>query len=427
MFFNWLRKLKNSNGSASQSKFQHPHWLNKQLPVDKLSEKVPNGSHVFIGSGSATAHQSLSAIVHGKTNIVDINILQFIPGGNSPHLDKQTSQFRTTSFFAYSGIADKVQQGLVDYIPTSTAKLHRLLKDKHIPIDVAIVKLTPPNEEGWCSLGIGVDISTDAVSSAKIVIAEICPSMPWTHGDTLIHVDNIDWWSLNEQPIPTAKELFPQIKFPPIKKEVLDKLAENVLFEIPDGATIKFDVSVFTDNLVPYLKQKKNLGLYTDILNDQLFELIKTGAITNSEKNISQGKTIVSHAFGSKELYDYVNNNPQVEFYSSYQVNRLDKIARQDNLIYLMAGLKVDLTGQVAVDSLGSRLYGGVESTDDSIRGAGYSSKGKPIVVLPSKTPKGNSNIILALPEGTGVVITRLDVHYVIYRVRHGILVRQKH
>ena len=404
-------KTKTLNASTH---YRDDSWQDKHISLEQACSKIPNGSHIFIGSGSATAHATLSAIVEYGTQLVDINILQFAPVGNLPHLDKQTSQFRTTSFFALLNVAEKVRQGVADYIPISTAKLNRMFKEKHIPLNVALVKLTPPNEEGWCSLGVGVDLTIDAIQYADIVIAEICEYMPWTYGDTLVHVNDINWWTESHHPLPTDTDLFSQAFTPSIQPDVLDKLAKNVLIEIPDGATLKFDVSMFTSNLVPYFKHKKNLGLYTDLLNEQLLELIKLGVINNTEKSIDNGVSVVGHAIGSRELLEYVHKNPNIKFSSSYQINRLDKIAQQDNLIYLLGGLKVDLSGQVAVDSLGSRLYGGVGSADDSIRGAGYAKGGKPIVVLPSLSVKSNSNIVLSLPEGTGVAITRLDVHYVI-------------
>lgn len=408
------QKLGFSGRLSANKKFKNEDWLAKHIPLEHAASKIPNGSHLFIGSTAATAKATLDAIVSSKQNLLDINILQFIPGGPQPHLEQNVSRFRTTTFFAFGNAAEKIRQGMADYSPISSARVHRLLNEKHIPIDVALVKVTPPNSDGWCSLGTGVDISLDAVRNAEIVIAEVCEYMPWTQGASLIHTQDINWWTEHNEPLSSSKELFPHVKIPPIDPEVLTKLAENVLFEIPDGATLKFDLSAFSNNIVPFLRRRKNLGLHTDLLNNQLLELIKEGVITNSEKNINQGKTIVCHAYGSKELFEYVHKNPNIEFHSSYKVNRLDKIARQDNLISIVGGLKVDLSGQVAVDSVGNRFYAGIGSSDDSIRGAGYSKGGKPIVVLPSISHKGNSNIVFSLPEGTGVAVTRLDVHYVI-------------
>ena len=412
MFWRKLRfrkPLNESTGYASK-----PQWQSKRLSFEDVAGKIPDGSRVYIGSTSATAHCTLNAIVTGSQNLHDINILQFIPGGELPHLEQNVSRIRTTAFYAFDRAAKNIQEGITDYMPVSSARLHRLIREKRIPIEVAIIKVTPPDEDGFCSLGTGVDFSREAVEAADIVIAEICENMPWTEGNSLIKADKINWWTENHSPLPDKDELFPWLGDFSLDKAVLDKIAANILFEIPDGATLKFNLTAMTDDLIPYLRKRKNLGLHTDLLTDKVLDLIEEGVINNSQKNVHQGKTIVCHAYGSSHLYKAIHRNPDIEFHPSYYVNRLDRIAINNNLISIITGLKVDLTGQVAVDSVGNRFYAGVGSSDDSIRAAGYSLNGKPIVALPSLSIKGNSNILFSLPEGSGVTITRVDVHYVI-------------
>ncbi len=389
-------------------------WLAKRLEFDQVAAKIPNGSRIYIGSTAATAHATLNAIVKGPHPLLDINILQFIPGGELPHLDEHVSRIRTTAFFAYDQAAEKIREGIADYMPVSSARIHRLIKEGRLPIEVALVKTTPPDENGQLNLGIGVDFSLEAIAAADIVIAEVCEHMPWTQGNSQISARQVHWWTENNEELPEPGELFPWVGDWRLDKGVMDKIAENVLFEIPDGATLKFGLTALTNDLIPYLSQRKNLGLHTDLLNDQLMKLIKDGVITNSEKNVNKGKTIVCHAYGSKSLFKAVHKNPNIEFHPAYFVNRLDRIAVNDNLITIISGLKVDLSGQVAVDSVGNRFYAGVGSADDSIRAAGYSRGGKPIVAMQSRSVRGHSNIVFTLPEGTGVVITRLDVHYVV-------------
>lgn len=412
MFWEKLGFKKPLNKSSSFA--EREDWQKRKLSFKQVVEKIPDGSRIYIGSTSATAHATLNALVSGEGHIRDINILQFIPGGELPHLEEHASRIRTTAFFAYAQAARKIREGIADYLPISSARVHRLIKEKRLPIEVAIIKTTPPDHSGYCNLGTGVDFSNEAIEAADIVIAEICEHMPWTKGNSLVHSNQITWWTENHSNMPTTDELFPWMGEWHLDKAVMDKIAENVLFEIPDGATIKLDLTALTNDLVPYLSRRKNLGLHTDLLTDQLLSLIKSGTITNANKNVNTGKSIVCHAFGSKELYDYVHKNPDIEFQPAYLVNRLDRLAFNHSLVTIISGLKVDLSGQVAVDSVGTRFYAGVGSSDDSIRAAGYSLGGKPIVALPSKSIKGNSNILLALPEGTGVVITRYDVHYVI-------------
>jgi acyl-CoA hydrolase/GNAT superfamily N-acetyltransferase len=416
MFYmnNFWRILGFGKTLSKKSRYHRkPEWQAKRLELANIAEKIPNGSNITIGSISATAHATLAAIVNNKS-LVDINILQFIVGGELPHLEEKLSRFRTTTNFAFDRAGQKIRQGLADYVPVSASNVNRLFAERLIAVDVAIIKVTPPDKQGYCSLGMGVDFGQESVKAAKIVIAEISEHMPWTGGDSLIHADRIDWWVEHNAPLLTSEELFPNLDRNILPPSVLNKIVENVMFEIPDGATLKFDINLAVNQLIPFLKDKKDLGLHTDLLTDELLQLIKTGVITNARKNINRGKTIVSHATGNKALFRYIHRNPAVEFQSLYKINRIDHIAQQDNLIAIIGGLKVDLSGQVAVDSVGSRFYSGVGSSDDSIRGAGYSKGGKPIVILPSMSVKGNSNILFALPEGTGVTITRLDVHYVI-------------
>lgn len=409
------RKLRFKRPLNEESLYlQNSSWQAKELELEQVAAKIPNGSRIFIGSTAATAHATLNAIVNGPDNLLDINILQFIPGGELPHLEEHVSRIRTTAFFAFDRAAKNIQEGITDYMPVSSARMHRLIKERRIPIEVAIVKVTPPNDEGICSLGTGVDFSLEAVNTADIVIAEVCENMPWTCGNTEVSAENITWWTENHSPLPESKELFPWLGDFKIDKEVLDRIAENILFEIPDGATLKFNLTAMTNDLVPYLRSRKNLGLHTDLLTDSLLDLMEEGVINNSEKNVHQGKSIVTHAYGTERLYKAIHKNPNVEFHPSYFVNRLDRIAVNNKLIAIITGLKVDLSGQVAVDSVGNRFYAGIGSSDDSIRAAGYSLNGKPIVALPSLSVNGNSNILFTLPEGTGVTITRVDVHYVI-------------
>jgi len=390
-----------------------PEWQAKRLELVDIARKIPSGSNITIGSTSATAHASLAAIVNDKS-LFDINILQFIVGGELPHLEESPNRFRTTTNFAFDKALQKIRQGIADYVPLSASKVNRMFEERLIAVDVAIIKVTPPDKNGMCSLGMGVDFGHESLKASKIVIAEVSEHMPWTEGDSLIQADIIDWWVEHNVPLLTAEELFPNLNRNILPEPVLGKIAEYVLKEISDGATLKFDLNVAVNQLVPFLKEKKNLGLHTDLFTDDLLQLVKTKVINNTLKNINRGKSVVSHASGGKALFRYIHRNPSIQFESLYKINRVDQLALNDNLVAIIGGLKVDLSGQVTVDSVGSRFYTGVGSADDSIRGAAYSKGGKPIVILPSTSVRGNSNILFALPEGTGVTITRLDVHYII-------------
>jgi acyl-CoA hydrolase/GNAT superfamily N-acetyltransferase len=410
----FLRMLGFKRPLNKKSKYdKNPIWHAKRLELADVAAKIPNGSNISIGSSAATTHATLTAMVNDKS-LLDINILQFIVGGELPHIEEHASRFRVTTNFAFDKVGKKVRQGLADYVPVSASRVHRLFNERFIAVNVAIIKVTPPNKKGFCSLGMGVDFSHESVRAATIVIAEVCEHMPWTQGESLIHAEKIDWWVEHNAPLFTAHELFPQLDMAILPEKVLSKIAENVLFEIPDGATLKFDLNIAVNQIVPLLKDKKDIGLHTDLLTDELLNLIKLGVINNSKKNVNKGKTFVSHASGNKDLYRYIHRNPTIEFYPLSKINRIDLLAQHDNLIAIVGGLKVDLSGQVTVDSVGDRFYSGVGSADDSLRGAAYSKGGKPIILLPAMSLKGNSNIVFSLPLGTGVTITRFDVHYVI-------------
>ncbi|MCP4107563.1 MAG: 4-hydroxybutyrate CoA transferase [Desulfobacteraceae bacterium] len=391
----------------------NPDWQAKKLNSEDVVNKIPDGSHVYIGNSAATAQATVSSMVSPQSRLVDIQIMQFLPGGQMPHLDQSIDRFRTSTFYVYTKTAGKVQQGIADYTPISYSGLPRLINEKRIPVDIAVIKVTPPNEDGFCSLGIGVDITHEMVKNATTVIAEITEYMPWTEGNSLIHIRDIDWWVEHDHPLMTHQELFPEYdSF--VNPDILEKIGKQILSEISDGDTIKLDLTPTSSSILPYLSERKNIGLHTDVLTDQLLELIQNGIINNSQKNVNSFKTIVSHACGSQELYEFIHKNKDIEFHPASYINHVETIGRHKNMISIVGGFKVDLSGQVSHDSIGSLFFGGVGSADDSIRGSAYSEGGKPIIALPSTSLKGNSNIVFSLPQGTGVVITRADVHYII-------------
>lgn len=391
-------------------------WESKQVSLKQVPEKIHSGSHVYIGSTASTAEAILAAIVNAWA-LRDVQIIQMLPGGNLPHLNENIDRFRTNSFFSFTKAAyykAETREGLADYTPVSISAIPRLLERGQLTVDVAIIKVTRPHK-GYCSLGFGVECTRDFINHAKIVIAEVSSHMPWTEGHSKISVNQIDWWVASDEPLKTTEELWPDfINSPHHPQNVLDAIGRNLIKEIPDGATLKFGWSPITSCVGPFLYLRKNLGLHTDFLVEQLFELQRDGVITNKYKTIDTGRTVVSQAHGSQELYEFLDRNPAVEFHSSSYINDHQVLSRIHNLVAICGALKVDLTGQVSTDSIAHKFYGGLWSVDDSIRGARFSPGGKPIVALPSKSLQGRSNIVFALPPGTGVSITRSDVENVV-------------
>lgn len=279
------------------------------------------------------------------------------------------------------------------------------------------VKVTPPHK-GYVSLGIGLEATRDFIRHSKLVIAEVNEHMPWTEGPSKIRTSTINFWIPVHTPLLTTYELWPDLaQAPNWPDHVREQIGRNTVKEIPDGATVRFGVSPLVFCIIPFLKEKKNLGLHTDLLNEPLYRLHEDGVITNALKTIDRGRSVVSQAHGSQDLYDFCDRNPAIEFHPSSYTCNPQTLSRIDNLISVVGALKVDVTGQVATDSIAHKFYGGVWSDDDSIRGAKFSKGGKPIIILPSKSFAGRSNIVFALPPGTGVSVTRSDVEYVITEI----------
>jgi acyl-CoA hydrolase/RimJ/RimL family protein N-acetyltransferase len=402
---------------SARQRMADTSWESKELTLKEVPSKIRSGSHVYIGSAASTAEAILSAIVD-TWQLRDVQIIQMLPGGNLPHLQENIDRFRTYSFFSFTKTAfykAEHREGLADYIPISISAIPRLLQEGKLTVDVAIIKVTKPHK-GFCSLGLGVECTRDFIKHAKTVIAQVTSHMPWTEGHSKISTQQIDWWVRNDdEPLKTTRELWPDfMNSPYYSQDILDGIGKNLVKEINDGATLKFGWSPVTHAVFPFLHSRKNLGLHTDILVEELFKLQEAGVITNTEKTIDTGRTVVSQAHGSQELYEFVDRNPAIEFQPSSYINDHKVMSRIDNLVTIVGALKVDLTGQVATDSIAHKFYGGVWSVDDSIRGARFSKGGKPIVALPSKSLQGRSNIVFALPSGTGVSVTRSDVEYVV-------------
>ncbi|KAG7369010.1 acetyl-CoA c-acetyltransferase [Nitzschia inconspicua] len=391
-------------------------WESKNISLPEVVDKIENGNSLYIGSCAATAESTLQELTD-NWKLADIRIIQMLPGGNLPHLSENVDRFRTLSFYSFQRTGYYQQdagEGLQDYSPVSVVSVPRLLREGELHVDVAIIKVTPPHKN-FVSLGMGVELTKDFIRHAKLVIAEVNENMPWTEGHSKIPCSDIDWWVSVNKPLSTTKELWPGFfERPTFAPEVLEKIGENVIKEIPDRATVKFGVSPLCYSIFPFLRQRKDLGLHNDLLTETLFRLHEEGVITNKYKTIDTGRTVVSQAHGSQDLYEFIDRNPILEFKSGSYINDPQVLAKIDNLITVVGSLKVDLTGQVATDSISTKFYGGVWSDIESILGAKLSKGGKPIVIQPSKSLHGRSNIVLALPPGTGVSVTRSDVEYIV-------------
>jgi acyl-CoA hydrolase/GNAT superfamily N-acetyltransferase len=344
-------------------------------------------------------------------DFVDTEIVHLLTVGAAPYVEHRfRHHFRHNAFFVGSNVREAVAEGRADYTPIFLSEIPALFKRRRFHLDVALIQVTPPDAHGFCSFGVAVDIVKPAAESADVVIAEVNPRMPWTLGDSFIHVDQIDALVEHETAVP-------EFRYPEPDK-VARRIGENVAGLIEDGATLQLGIGAIPAAVLDCLasaREKKDLGIHTEMLTDRVVDVIEAGVITNVRKTLHPGKAVCSFCLGTQRLYDFVDQNPFFEFRPSDYVNDPFIIAQNDRMVAINAALEVDLTGQVCSDSLGYLFYSGIGGQVDFIRGAARSKGGKPVIVLPSTVDDGEtSRIVSHLSEGAGVVTTRGDVHYVV-------------
>jgi acyl-CoA hydrolase/GNAT superfamily N-acetyltransferase len=354
----------------------------------------------------------------------DNEIYHLFSFGPAPYVrDQFTKRFRYNSMFISNNIRRAVNQGLADYTPVSSRKIPDLFRKKLLPIDIALIQTSVPDQSGYVSLGISVDVTKAAVENAEIVIAEINSEMPVTHGNSFIHTSQIDFMVENTSPmiewIPT-----------PVTERT-EKVAHNVASLVEDESTLQIGVGNVASIFPKYLSDKKDLGIHSELISDSTLELIESGVITNAKKTIHEGKTVGTFCMGTQKLYNTINDNPDFAFYPSDYVLDTSVVEKNYKMTTINSCLEIDLTGQVAADSLGTYLYSGIGGVLDIHRGAQRSKGGKTIIALPSTSKNDkHSKIVAYLTPGTGVGITRADIEYVVteYGIAylHGATLRER-
>jgi acyl-CoA hydrolase/RimJ/RimL family protein N-acetyltransferase len=385
---------------------------------------IKPGNSIFIGTGCAQPRHLVQALVEHSDHVFDAHIVQLLTMGDAPYADeKLRDKFKMNSFFIADNVRHAIDKGFGDYTPIFLSEIPMEFESGRIPIDVALVSVTPPDANGLCSLGVSVDIVQAAAANAHYVLAQVNSEMPRTHGNSFIHVNTIDVLVPFDEPIVEVPAEMPD--------ETLRQIGQNISRLVEDGSTIECGIGRIPQALAEYLVYKKDIGIHTEMFSDWIIDLIDCGAITGAKKSLNRGKIVASFCMGSKKLYDYIDNNPLFEFYPTEYVNDVNVIAQHDRMVAINVGLEVDLTGQVCADSLGHRFYSGIGGQVDFIRGAARSRGGKAIIALPSTAKDGQiSRIVPHLTEGAGVVTTRGDVHYIVteYGVAylHGKSIRQR-
>ena len=389
-----------------------PNWQEKYqaqvLTATEAVKRIRPGQRIFIGTGTGEPLELVSALSKRAFELPDTEIVHLLTFGEAPYAHRELAQyFRVNSFFIAENVRDIIQEGLGDYTPIHLSDLPGLFNSGQLPLDVALIHVTPPDQDGLCSLGVSVDIVKSATENASLVIAQVNPNMPRTLGDCSLHVHDIDLLVPCEAPIP-------EVPLPEVT-EVTRQIAEYIAALVEDGSTIEFGIGRIPQALLGFLKDKKDLGVHTEMVTDSMIDLIESGAITGARKTTDRGKIVASFAIGTQRIYDYIDNNPLFSFHPTEYVNDPAVIRQQAKMVAVNTALEIDLTGQVCADSIGSKFFSGVGGQVDFNRGAAKSRGGKPIIALPSTAKGGTvSRIVTQLSPGAGVVTTRAGVFYVV-------------
>jgi 4-hydroxybutyrate CoA-transferase len=391
---------------------------------------IQSGDRVYIHPGCAVPQVLVDAMVERYEELQDVEVCHLLGVGEAAYVrPEMTGHFRHNAFFIGKNVRKAVNEGRADFTPIFLSEIPALIYDRHYSIGVALIQVSPPDEHGYCSFGVGVDCTKAATEVAKVVIAQINPNMPRTLGDSFIHMSKIDYCVEVHVPL---KEL-PQLEGDetPEKLEVYRKIGAYVAGLVEDGATLQLGIGRIPDSVVQFLGDRKHLGVHSEMVSDGIIPLVESGVITNQQKTLLPGKIVASFVLGSHQLFDFIDNNPLMEFRPTQFTNDPFTIARNKKMVAINSALEIDLTGQVCADSMGSRFYSGFGGQVDFIRGAAKSDGGKPIIALPSTAKDGTiSRITTQLAEGAGVTTSRGDVHYVVteYGVvnLHGRTIRQR-
>jgi acyl-CoA hydrolase len=383
----------------------HPY---KYVSAAEALSLIQSNQRVFVHGSACTPLYLLQELAKEKDRLKDVEIVSITLRGDI-EIDKPEYQsaFHINSMFVSASVRNAVKEGRADFIPVFLSDIPDLFKRKIMEVDVAIVQVSPPDEHGYCSLSLSIDIARSAVDSAKHIIALVNPSLPRTHGDGMIHTDRFTKMVFHEAPVP--------------EENYGDKVGEaemiigkNIAGMIDDGSTIQMGIGTIPDAVLRFLSNHKDLGVHTEMLSDGIIDLVEKDVINNRKKRIHPNKSVSSFAVGTRKLYDYIDDNPSFAFLDIDYVNDPHVIRRNPKVIAINSAIEVDLTGQVCADSIGEYQYSGIGGQMDFMRGAALSEDGKPIIALTSRTAKGISRIVTNLKPGAGVVTTRGHVHYVV-------------
>jgi len=378
------------------------------MKIVTLQEAVSNvfsGDRVFLQGAAMTPNSLIDALCQRHEELENVELISIHTDGQALYCQEPYCQaFHLSSCFVGGNVRKGVNNNNGDYIPIFLSEIHQLFRKAILPLDVAFIQVSAPDRHGYCSLGVSVDITIPAVETAKKVIALVNPQVPRTHGDGIIHIDNIDLGVEIDAPIHEV------VVGEPTKIEA--KIGKHVAALIEDGATLQMGIGNIPNAVLNNLTNHRRLGIHTEMFSDGVLPLIEKGIITGEEKKVKPGKVLTTFAVGSKKLYDFINDNPSVHFKEAAHTNDSSIIKLNPKVTAINSAIEVDFTGQICADTIGPYQYSGVGGQMDFMRGAALSEGGKPIIAMPSTTKHGDSKIVAHLKHGAGVTTTRAHVHY---------------
>ena len=393
-------------------------YQSRVTTAQEAVKAIKSGNRVFLTGNVSVPQKLLAALVEYAPNLNDVEICQALTVGSADYVGPEMEgHLRVNSMFISANIRKAVQEGRADFTPVLLSEFPLLFKRGVLPLDVAIIHVSTPDEHGFCSLGVEVGLTKSAAESAKVIIAEVNEKMPRTLGDAFIHVSRLTHIVPVNYPIPEHNMASDG------GSDIVEKIAGHIADLIPDGATMQLGIGSIPDAVLKFLYNKKDLGIHTELFSDGVIDLFNAGVLTNARKSLHPGKIVAGFILGTKRLYEWVDDNPMIEMHPTEYVNDPFIIAQNDRMVAVNSAIEVDLTGQVCADSIGPKLYSGVGGQLDFIYGASRSKGGVPIIALPSVATLRDgtqlSKIAGMLKLGAGVVTSRNHVRYVV--TEHGV------
>ncbi len=382
-------------------------WRSRAVSPDEAVRHLRSGMRLFVHGAAATPTPLLEAMVQAP-GLEGVRVYHMHTEGPAPWAaPEQAGRFRSISLFTGPALRTPVEEGRADFVPVFLSDIPKLFTSRQVPLDAAIVQLSPPDHHGLCTLGTSVDTAKAAADSAPVLIAEINERMPRTHGNVVVPLERVTAWIRTDRPLHEAR--------PHPETEIEARIGELVAGLVEDGATLQMGIGGIPDAVLARLTGKHDLGVHTEMFTDRLVDLVEAGAVTNRLKVVSPGRIITSFVMGTRRTFDFVDDNPLVEFHPCDRTNDTAIIGKNPKVVAINSALQVDLTGQVCADSIGHRIYSGIGGQMDFMRGAARSEGGKPVIALPSTAAGGTiSRIVPELSPGAGVVTTRGHVHWLV-------------